>query len=81
MLIPLSQRFDPSEWRDRCHHSCPTEEQPHGVVKINNDIFSTLTQPGGALANSSAKTQRGGSGNGGGMGPPERVGYLKNDPK
>ncbi|PWN53037.1 kinase-like protein [Violaceomyces palustris] len=70
----LAERFEPSDWRGKCHHTLPTPDFPHGRTEINRNVQSFHFNPGGALAvNSSvgrAKVD---------MGPPERVGYLKND--
>lgn len=71
------QRFDPHEWRGKCHHTCPSETQPHGKATVNRSVFSVHTQAGGALHDGSkllpvdARKKS--------MAPPERVGVLKED--
>lgn len=71
----LAERFDPSDWKGKCHHTCPTPEQPRGAVAINTDVYSVHTQPGGEL---DPKRPRKAAT----MGPPqkvERVGYPKDE--
>ncbi|PKI84219.1 non-specific serine/threonine protein kinase [Malassezia vespertilionis] len=80
----LAERFEPSEWRGKCHHTCPTDEHPHGRQCINHATYSTHLLPGGALArvandeksNAALYAPRHTA-----MGPPDRVGYLRNDPR
>lgn len=69
----LAERFEPSDWKGRCHHTCPTAEQPRGTVAINLDTWSIHTQPGGELGPKVSKNA---------MGPPkrvERVGFPKDE--
>ncbi|KDN43916.1 kinase-like protein [Tilletiaria anomala UBC 951] len=73
----LAELFDPLEWRGKCHHVCPSVADPHGTTAINHAVHSTHLLPGGALgpqkpASSKLKSA---------MAPPERVGYLKDDPR
>ncbi|KAN0061054.1 Cell division control protein 7 [Thecaphora frezii] len=70
----LAERFEPSEWRGKCHHTLPTPEHPHGKTEINRNVQSIHFSPGGALAGGSSSSRSKAN-----MGPPERVGYLKND--
>jgi hypothetical protein len=51
----------------------PTKEQPHGKVLANRSKYSVHLEPGGALYES-IKFSRKKT-----MGPPERVGVLKED--
>lgn len=85
----LAERMEPAEWRNKCHHTFPTPEHPHGEQCINYDVHSAHLMPGGALARSSlagmddkappgAPTYVAGR-HATNMGPPERVGYLRND--
>ncbi|UZJ51698.1 hypothetical protein CBS101457_001018 [Exobasidium rhododendri] len=73
----LAERFDPQEWRGKCHHTCPTKEQPHGKVVANRHVYSVHLEPGGALYENNKHL--GGSGRKKSMGPPERVGVMKED--
>ncbi|CAO1634926.1 unnamed protein product [Sympodiomycopsis kandeliae] len=69
----LAERFEPSEWRGKCHHACPTDTEPRGTVAVNKDIYSVHTVPGGALGPKITKKS---------MGPPqkiERIGYHKEE--
>ncbi|EPQ28393.1 uncharacterized protein PFL1_04220 [Pseudozyma flocculosa PF-1] len=70
----LAERFEPNEWRGKCHHTLPTLEHPHGKTEINRNVQSIHFSPGGMLAGGSASSRSKAA-----MGPPERVGYLKND--
>lgn len=86
----LAERIEHSDWRGKCHHTFPTDEHPHGEQCINHDVYSTHLLPDGALARSasgaaadrgiSAPTYVAGGGrNATPMGPPDRVGHLRND--
>ncbi|PWZ03324.1 kinase-like protein [Testicularia cyperi] len=46
----LAERFDPADWRGKCHHRCPTLDHPHGVASINRKVDSIHFEPGRALA-------------------------------
>ena len=70
----LAERLEPSEWRNKCHHTCPTPEHPHGEQRVNHATYSTHLLPGGALARDETKGARP-------MAPPHRVGYLRSDPR
>ena len=75
----LAERLEASEWHGKCHHTLPTAEHPHGEQCINQATHSSHLLPGGALS-------RADDGNkyivrGQPMGPPDRVGYLRNDPR
>ncbi|WFD18871.1 non-specific serine/threonine protein kinase [Malassezia caprae] len=74
----LAERLEASEWRGKCHHTLPTAEHPHGEQCINQATHSSHLLPGGALARTddSKYVVRGQP-----MGPPDRVGYLRNDPR
>ncbi|WFC97320.1 non-specific serine/threonine protein kinase [Malassezia yamatoensis] len=76
----LAERIEPSEWRNKCHHTCPTREHPHGQQCINHDTYSTHLLPGGALARNE-ETKSFASGTTRTMAPPNRVGYLRGDPR
>lgn len=77
----LAERFEPSEWRGKCHHTCPTAENPRGTVAINTQVYSVHTLPGGDLDPSKhafASSKRANKP----MGPPqkvERVGVPEHD--
>lgn len=76
----LAERFDPAEWRGKCHHTCPTSVHPRGTVAINNDVYSVHTAAGGELERSSSAAKKMENL----MGPPqkvERVGIRENDPR
>ena len=78
----LAERLDTSEWHGKCHHTLPSPEHPHGEQCINYTTQSTHIQPGGALA----RSEDGGKSSSyvsrmAPMGPPDRVGYLRNDPR
>lgn len=76
----LAERMDASEWRGKCHHTAPTSEHPHGEQCVNQVTHSTHLLPGGALSRGDdAKGQY--VARGAQMGPPDRVGYLRNDPR
>ncbi|PWN24416.1 kinase-like protein [Jaminaea rosea] len=84
----LAERFDPRDWKGKCHHTCPTAERPRGTVAINKETYSVHTQPGGELARQVGTPQgssaRKGSSTPSSMGPPqkvERVGVRENDPR
>ncbi|WFD22465.1 non-specific serine/threonine protein kinase [Malassezia equina] len=75
----LAERLEATEWRGKCHHTLPTAEHPHGEQCINQATHSSHLLPGGALAradDSNKYVVRGQP-----MGPPDRVGYLRNDPR
>ncbi|KAK0527798.1 Cell division control protein 7 [Tilletia horrida] len=90
----LAERFDPDEWKNKCHHTCPTEHALHGEPRLNRAVPSSVY---GAIEASAANSKYGGGGGGGGReggtagegdelgGPhhvghqPERVGYLRED--
>ncbi|CAO1625064.1 unnamed protein product [Parajaminaea phylloscopi] len=76
----LAERWDPVDWRGKCHHTCPTPDNPRGSVAINNNVFSVHTQPGGELGRPMASSKK----MSGLMGPPtkiDRVGLRENDPR
>lgn len=91
--IALSQTLDYRRWRGKCHHTKPEGYCRHGEVKINLDVPSLHFSPGGLLDDMNgpykALPERGSVGlsgrqgstlvGKGKMGPPERVGYLKDD--
>lgn len=73
----LAERFDPQEWRGKCHHTCPSSEYPFGRVQVNKSAYSAHLEPGGAL-HEGVKAMVAGPRNKA-MGPPERIGVLKED--
>lgn len=78
----LAERFDALEWRGKCHHSVPTDEHPFGRVQVNRNVFSSHLEAGGALHESSKSvvaTSSASHGRTKTMGPPERIGILKED--
>ena len=77
----LAERLDASDWHGKCHHTLPTPEHPHGEQCINHATQSAHLQPGGALARSDDKSYVARSAVGASMGPPDRVGYLRHDPR
>jgi len=77
----LAERLDASDWHGKCHHTLPTPEHPHGEQCINHATQSAHLQPGGALARSDDKSYVARSAAGASMGPPDRVGYLRHDPR
>ncbi|EST06103.1 Protein kinase domain protein [Kalmanozyma brasiliensis GHG001] len=46
----LAERFEPTEWRGKCHHTCPTPEHPHGTKEINRAVDSIWFEPGKPLS-------------------------------
>ncbi|PWN41461.1 kinase-like protein [Ceraceosorus guamensis] len=89
----LAETLDYRRWRGKCHHSKPEGYFRHGQIKINLDVPSLHFSPGGLLDDMngpykalperssvglSAKHNANVGGKGK-MGPPERVGYLKED--
>lgn len=46
----LAERFEPTEWRGKCHHSCPTPLHPHGTREINRAVDSIYFEPGKPLS-------------------------------
>jgi cell division control protein 7 len=46
----LAERFEPTEWRGKCHHTCPTPRHPHGTKEINRAVDSIYFEPGKPLA-------------------------------
>ena len=83
----LAEVWNPDEWRGKCHHTRPDHDHPHGRTEINRNVPSTHLMPGGALGPAAkvSSTARGAAGTSSGkstmMPPPERVGYLKDDPR
>lgn len=75
----LAERLEAAEWRGKCHHTLPTPEHPHGEQCINHATHSSHLQPGGALSRTEDSTKYVARGQP--MGPPDRVGYLRNDPR
>lgn len=46
----LAERFEATEWRGKCHHTCPTPEHPHGTKEINRAVDSIWFEPGKPLS-------------------------------
>ncbi len=46
----LAERFEATEWRGKCHHTCPTPQYPHGRKEINRAVDSIWFEPGKPLA-------------------------------
>ncbi|KAJ1019467.1 hypothetical protein NDA16_004584 [Ustilago loliicola] len=46
----LAERFEATEWRGKCHHSCPTPLHPHGTREINRAVDSIYFEPGKPLS-------------------------------
>ncbi|SPO22360.1 related to CDC7 - protein kinase [Ustilago trichophora] len=46
----LAERFEATEWRGKCHHTCPTPEHPHGSKEINRAVDSIWFEPGKPLS-------------------------------
>ncbi|SNX82707.1 related to CDC7 - protein kinase [Melanopsichium pennsylvanicum] len=46
----LAERFEATEWRGKCHHTCPTPQHPHGTKEINRAVDSIWFEPGKALS-------------------------------
>ncbi|KAK0554532.1 Cell division control protein 7 [Tilletia horrida] len=38
----LAERFNPSDWRGKCHHTCPDERNMHGRNVVNTTVSSTV---------------------------------------
>lgn len=55
----LAERFEATEWRGKCHHTCPTPRHPHGTREINRAVDSIWFEPGKPLAGQ-ASTSEGG---------------------
>lgn len=53
----LAERFEPSEWRGKCHHTCPTSEHPHGTKEINRAVDSIWFEPGKPLSGQIAPSE------------------------
>ncbi|KAL4402408.1 Cell division control protein 7 [Malassezia pachydermatis] len=78
----LAERLEASEWLGKCHHTCPTPDHLHGKQSVNQSTHSTHLLPGGALSRTEdAKTHTTYVARNALMGPPDRVGYLRNDPR
>lgn len=77
----LAERLEQAEWRGKCHHTFPTAEHPHGEQSINHATHSTHLLPGGALARADERGSAARGARGGQMPPPDRVGYLRSDPR
>ncbi|WFD30750.1 non-specific serine/threonine protein kinase [Malassezia sp. CBS 17886] len=83
----LAERMEASEWRGKCHHTYPSDTHPHGELCVNHTTRSTHLLPNGALArppvapDDRAPAAGGTARHAAAMGPPERVGYLRNDPR
>lgn len=76
----LAERWDPADWRGKCHHVCPSPAQPRGKVLVNMDVWSVHTAAGGCLVENNGNDLPGARPNT--MGPPrkvERVGIREND--
>ncbi|GAC96924.1 likely protein kinase [Pseudozyma hubeiensis SY62] len=46
----LAERFEATEWRGKCHHTCPTPQHPHGTKEINRAVDSIWFEPGKPLS-------------------------------
>ncbi len=53
----LAERFEATEWRGKCHHTCPTPEHPHGTKQINRAVDSIFFEPGKPLAGLPSSTE------------------------
>ena len=53
----LAERFEPTEWRGKCHHTCPTAEHPHGTKEINRAVDSIWFEPGKPLSGQPAPSE------------------------
>lgn len=74
----LAERFEPHSWRGRCHHTLPSADHPFGRVQVNKSVASSHFEAGGALHDSS-KSAMASVRSSKAMGPPERIGVLKED--
>ncbi|KAE8270007.1 hypothetical protein A4X09_0g2330 [Tilletia walkeri] len=61
----LAERFDPEEWKGKCHHTCPDERSPHGEAKLNGDVPSSVYAAAVEAANASASASASAGGAGG----------------
>ena len=53
----LAERFEATEWRGKCHHTCPTHQHPHGTKEINRAVDSIWFEPGKPLSGQPAPSE------------------------
>ncbi|CDR88036.1 related to CDC7-protein kinase [Sporisorium scitamineum] len=58
----LAERFEATEWRGKCHHTCPTPQHPHGTKEINRAVDSIWFEPGKPLSGQPAPSESTASG-------------------
>ncbi|TKY89176.1 hypothetical protein EX895_001707 [Sporisorium graminicola] len=63
----LAERFEATEWRGKCHHTCPTPQHPHGTKEINRAVDSIWFEPGKPLSGQPAPSESTASGASGGL--------------